>query len=340
MRRTPVAFSIDVEPHGFQLADDRARGTTGCDETVALVERVRPALHEATGNQPSFGWYFRMDPQIATTFGDAQHLVSALDGRVDQLRAAGDHFGVHTHLLRWSQRHGEWVHDVADREWTRECIESALSAFEDAFGAPCRRHRAGAALCTQEIADSLERGGVVVECGLEPLPAPKNPRPVTTLDSTDVVGQRPDCSRAPRQPYHPMAGDFVRSGPPGGLTILPITTTRLSPARPGWQTWGWWSVARRRRPPVRGMYPWLDLPATQYWDWLGRHLRTMRRPHANIAVRTDHPDSAAFQQTKALLEALPEHPIASRIELVDPVAMVAELSGARGSRAPARSQPS
>lgn len=113
-----------------------------------------------------------------------------------------------------------------------------------------------------------------------------------------------------------MTGDFTRTGPTGGLTMLPHTTTRLSPLRPAWQSWGRW-IAVRRRPPVRCMYPWIDLPPFQYRDWLGRQLKTMRRPHANIAIRTNDPESAPFQRTKAILEARPTHPIASRIVLVD-----------------------
>lgn len=327
MRRVPVVFSVDVEPHGFQLSGEWARRTTGFAETVALVERTRPALHDATGAAPSFGWYFRMDPQIERVFGRADHLVRTSDD-IDALRARGDHFGAHTHPLRWSDSRGEWVHDIADPSWTVECIQTALEAFRGALGAPCVRHRVGAALCTQEIIDALERGGVSVECGLEPLPSDRISPPVSALDSTELVGGVADDGRvAPRNPYNPSSGDHLRSGRPRGLTVVPMTSTRLSPSRPGWQTWGWWVTARRRRPPVRVTHPWLDLPASDYWDWLARHLRTMRHPYANIAVRTDDPDSAAFRRTVALIEALPSHPIASRIALVDPIAVVAELLG-------------
>jgi hypothetical protein len=51
----------------------------------------------------------------------------------------------------------------------------------------------------------------------------------------------------------------------------------------------------------------------------------MRRPYAFLAVRTDPVDSAPGRRARAVLQALPEHPLASTLRFCDPCRAAPEL---------------
>src|SRR5260370_1340363 len=96
----PAFLSVDVEPDGFQL--DR-RDPPAWGGYVAMGEyltRLRADLDGWTGRTPRFGWSVRTDPQIAEVHGRPDHALVAFPEGVARLRAAGDYFGVHSHLIR------------------------------------------------------------------------------------------------------------------------------------------------------------------------------------------------------------------------------------------------
>ncbi len=330
----PVVISVDVEPAGFQLTSDAAVSTAGYDAMVEVITRLRPALEQTTGRRASFGWFFRMDPQIDAVFGRPDHLVDGFGNRVGGLLDAGDHVGLHTHLVRWSATQDSWVHDVSDSVWIRDALESSFAAFAQCFGQACERHRAGAAIYSQDMVDSLASVGAKVDSSLEPVRGRgvDEDEILGSFDATPLSGRNTDCTNAPRRPYHPAPGDFIRpSRQPRSLVLLPMTTSWLMPNRPGWQTLAGAVLKRRQRPRRRVLYP-ADLrvapgPAGEYWDLVARQLGLMRRPYLNIAIRTDSPDSPQFLRASSVLAALPHHPLAQRLSVVDPLSALPGLLG-------------
>jgi len=325
-RPIPAILSVDVEPDGFQLSTGSA-ATTGYDAAAEHFATLRDRLADATGRPVSFAWFFRMDPQIRQVYGRADHLVSGYGDRVARLLDAGDKVGLHTHPIRWDDRSGLWTHEITDLDWLREAYETSFAAFEQAFGAPCERHRTGGGIYDQFSVDTLERLGTKVESGLELRPGWRAGQDVNTgVDASPISAASRDCLDAPRQAYRPSAGDFMRAGDTGTMVMLPATTSRLQHGRPWWRTVGG-TVKRRRLPQAQMLYPDSFNEPSAFWDLVTWQLRLMRRPYVNIAIRTDAPDSRQFRVASKVFAALADHPLARRLEIVDPLVAAQRLLG-------------
>ena len=323
-RTIATILSIDVEPDGFQLSQGRA-ATTGYDATVEFLNGLRGRLADATGRPASFGWFFRMDPQIEAFYGRADHLVSGYGNRVAQLLEAGDHVGLHTHAVRWDGGSGAWIHDITDRSWLADAHETGFAAFEDAFGVACTRHRGGAGIYDQFLVDTVERLGAKVDSALEP----RTSVPVgflvnTGVDASPMASPSPCCIKAPRQAYRPSAGAFLEPGGDGSMVLIPASTSRLR--HPLWRTAGS-MVKNRQLPSVQMLYPDHFSDPAAFWDLVALELRLMRRPYVNIALRTDAPGSRQFNTSTAVFAALAKHPLARRLEIVDSLAAAERLVG-------------
>jgi len=318
---------VDVEPAGFQLDGPDPAQWDGYAATVALVEEVRAALAERTGRRPVVGWYHRMDPQITAVYGRPDHAVHAFPGLVTTHRDHGEYCGLHIHPVRRGA--GSWVHDFADPGAVVDATEHCAAGFAAAFGQAPRRHRSGIGGLTEPMVATLDRLGITVDLSMERSRGDLT-EAVTGIDASPVLGRTADCTGAPRAAFRPRVGTFAPPGgaPPGPdrrrVTLVPLTTT----------TWGPWPrrpvpVARRllgRRPQPRVMFPNQTWPSPRrFWDLALREADRMDRPYPSFATRTDHPDSGPSRRAAEVLRALPDHQIADRIDLVDPLTVVDDL---------------
>jgi hypothetical protein len=320
----PAFLSIDVEPEAFQLERRDPPTWAGYAALTEYLERLRADLGARSGTAPTFGWYFRTDPQVAEIHGRPDHALLAFPERTARLQAAGDYFGVHAHLIRWSADHGRWVHEFGDPEWQASATRFALEAFGHWAGTPARRFRAGAGFLTDQVVEAAERAGVEVDLTLEPVTGwGVTARAVPTgVDSSPIIGAYTDCGTAPRVPYRPAYRDFRidagRRGRP--LVMVPLTSRSLVPRRPLWRR-----VARRvlrgRAPRMAQMlYPTAGWPSPQgFWDLVEQQLRSMPQPYLSLGVRTDAPDSEVAARVRRIFDALPGHPLAQRLRFDDPL---------------------
>ncbi len=276
------------------------------------------------------GWYHRMDPQITAVYGRPDHAVHTFPEFVAAQRARGDYFGLHVHPVRRGADGRTWVHDFGDPATVTGAVEHCADAFTTSLGAPPRRHRGGIGGITEALVSALDRLGVTVDLTME-----RSRGDLTEVhsgvDVSPVLGRTADCTGAPRCAYRPRFGEF---GPPWAATrtgrgyrnvaLVPLTTT----------TWGRWPrrpapLVRRllgRRPGPKVMFPNLAWPSPRrFWDLALREAECMERPYLSFAIRTDHPGSAPSRRAAAVLRALPDHPIAGRIDLVDPLTVVDDL---------------
>ena len=320
----PAFLSVDVEPDGFQLDRRDPPGWGGYVAMVDYVTRLREDLAGWTGRTPRFGWYVRTDPQIAEVHGRPDHALVAFPACVDRLRAAGDYFGVHSHLIRWAPERGEWVHEFGDDQWQAHATRFALDAFGQWAGAPSRLFRSGAGFLSDRVLEVVEQAGVAIDLSLEPVTGRGvgAPAALTAVDSTPIVGAYPDCAGAPRVPYRPARHDFRVDGGRAGrrLLMVPLSTRSLVPPRPRWR--------RAARRVLRGpaptalevLYPAAPWPSAHgYWDVVDQQLRSMPRPYLSLGIRTDAVASETTARVRRIFDALPGHPLAQRLRFENPL---------------------
>lgn len=332
----PAIISVDVEPAGFQADHEPGRSLDGFAALVEFFDWFRRRAAQRTGRDVSIGWFFRMDPQIESVFGRADHLATAFPDLLADLSARGDHFGLHTHPVRWSTDSGAWIHDLTDAVWVRRALDSSFEAFARCFGVPCQRHRMGASLFNQVIADALAVNGARVDTSLESIRRSDvdGTNAKTAIDDSPLLGPTLDCSSAPRRAYWPAPDDFRRRDDHGSaLALVPMTTTWLWPRRAALSTVVGAAVKRRARPKARVLSLSTTRRPPEQWRLVARQLRLMRRPYLNLAVRTDLPGTRPFEDALAQLENLVEDPLMSRLHILDPIEALPALLDGRRPRA-------
>jgi hypothetical protein len=327
----PAFLNFDVEPDAFQIFPGERPSWSGYGALYEFAGSLRKELTSVTGRQPQFGWYFRTDPQIAQVCGRADAAMTSYPDRIDKLHAAGDYFGVHSHLMRWSDRHDRWVHDVADGQWVRDCTALSLDAFEQWNGSPATLFRAGAGYMSNDIVDVLDERGVIAEMSLEPVAGWWMDSKVvgTEIDDSPIVGTYTDLSAAPRVPYRPARKDFrvIGAGEARNLVLVPHTTGALSPPKAGWLPKAKRVIRRMVKPRLpHSLYLRLNFPSDQYyWDLISYQLASMRRPYLSLAMRTEAADSVAVDRVCRRLTALARHPLAKQLRFVNPLEAMASL---------------
>jgi hypothetical protein len=125
----PGFLSLDVEPDGCQLSCSETPTWPGYGAMFEVSEKLRERLSARSGIAPKFGWYFRIDPQIAEVYRAAASALLEFPKRQANLKAKGGYFGVHAHPIRWCDKTRPWVHDVEDTEWLAQCTDFALKDY-------------------------------------------------------------------------------------------------------------------------------------------------------------------------------------------------------------------
>jgi len=331
-RRIPAFLSFDVEPDGFQAPT--GRGWSGAERLVEWIPALREQLATVSGEVPLFGWYLRMDPQITSLYGDAAFAAHEFGGRPDGIAGGGDVLGLHVHPLRWSEDAQSWVHDCEDRAWMTECIESSVAAFTECYGEAPVRYRHGAGVLTNHVFDTVDRLRFRVDLSLEPVAgwALHSLWVASGVDRSPLRGNAVDCSSAPLEMYRPSAADFLADGGSTGrdLVMFPMSVTRWHPRESLRRRVGrrvrQGSKAPDRPPRSQMLYPSQPWPSPSFfWDLVDRQLASMERPHLSLGIRTDAPSSLEAQRAFAVLDALPKHPLAKRLQFVDPIAVASAV---------------
>jgi peptidoglycan/xylan/chitin deacetylase (PgdA/CDA1 family) len=235
----PVVLCIDVEPDAFLTDRDRPLPWRGFEAAVARIAGLRRDLSR-DGLVPHFSWFFRLDPQIAETYGVADWPLRHYAADVRALEAAGDEIGIHTHGYRWDAARGVWIQDHGDIRWLERCVRMSFEAFRGALGRECRTFRFGDRWMDNAMVALLERLGIRFDLTLEP-----GHRAVSSYHpETPSTGTIPDMRRAGRLPYRPSREDFLRADPSrtDGLIMIPVSTGRLRGA-PLWHD-RFWRVQR------------------------------------------------------------------------------------------------
>jgi hypothetical protein len=316
MTRVPVFLCVDLEPNERRVQASDAESLRGVDALSEHLERLRPRLAEASGEQVRFLWFPRCDPQIEVAYGSPDYLLSRYAEMLERLLARGDRIGLHVHPWRWDESRASWVADYGNPAWIEHCVQLAFEAYRAHFGVSCELHRFGDHWLSTEVIPLLERLGARFDLTVEP-----GARATSSLAPGETTtGSIPDYTRAPQEPYRPSRSNFClpdsAAGP--GLWIVPLSAADPSSALPLS-----WRMGRRLRFPFRPAHRPLQMfrdwtSPQAYWDMVQRHVESLERPYLAFAIRSGDPEASDERQVRAILDHLPEHPLALRLRLTDP----------------------
>jgi hypothetical protein len=212
----PAILCIDIEPDGRAIDPDVPLDWAGFEAILPRIEEFREAA--SNGAPAHVSWFVRLDPQVAHVYGSAQWPLRRYRREIDRLRGAGDEIGLHVHT--WRRERGAWIEDYVDSQWVGHCVELSFRAYREELGSGCRSFRFGDRWMDSATMRRIAKLGARYDLTVEPGPLAWGP------PEPEIRWRFPDCSWAPREPYHPSRLDFRRRGKVGALPlwVLPITT--------------------------------------------------------------------------------------------------------------------
>ncbi len=317
----PAIWRIDVEPDEHEIRPDpNLQLWHGFVAMAKLVEDLRPRLADRAGAQVHPAWFLRLDPIIERCFGQADFVVERHRGLMDRLLAHGDPLGIHVHCHRWDERRQAMYSDYADLDWATYCFNVAAKTFERCFGEPVRRSSQGGYFLDEAVVERAISAGIEVDVTVEPGLAPHTGDPSF---GTYATAPSTDFRDFPRRPYYPSRNAVgmpaTSSTDARPILIVPLTAYDYRTALAPWHR----RMAKRALGHPRAhlpLNPWRGWshPRT-YWDLVARAVDEGPARYIAFAIRTDGPSSDTSRRVRALLEYLPDHPIAARLRFVDPL---------------------
>lgn len=282
----PVVVGIDLEPVPRHTDPRRPLPWDGVEQIHRLLSRLRGSLPAVDG-RAAYSWFFRLDPQIAETYGDPAWPLKHYARIAEDVLRSGDEIGVHPHSLRWKD--GAWASDHGSQEWVDYCVRLSLETLEKNLGVSCRVARMGDRWSSAATVDLLESLGVEIDMTPEP---GKESCPVL-LSGEPGTGALPDYSSTPSRPYHPSRHDFrIPGDEKRTLTILPLTTRRM-PAPMHLACRRYHAMQVWRGVPVysdfaaSSMRVSLSLPAGLFRHLVRGHLAGNAHPYLALVLRSD-----------------------------------------------------
>ena len=226
LTKIPAVICIDVEPDDRRIDPHERKPWLGFEAAHRFFSELRLRLKAATGSPVHFTWFYRMDPQIARTYGSPAWVANYYSPLIEQLKREGDAFGLHTHPWRWNETSNEWVSDMGDQEWVDQCIRMAFCTFRESFGETCLYSRFGDRWMNNATFSLVEKLGARFELTIEPgLTGGPFDKP--------YIGSLADYRQVPRFPYRPSRKDFRVRGSflKRRLWAIPLSagTTNWSP---------------------------------------------------------------------------------------------------------------
>ena len=316
----PAVWRIDIEPDESQTPV----GQKPWEGFVAAVERVEwlvDRLSDRSGHAVRPTWLLRMDPDIERCFGQADFAVRRHHDLFDRLLRRGDPLGIHVHAYRWDAEQGVAFSEYADSSWATHCLRVSAEAFKSSFNQSVRLSSQGGYFLTEALLDVAVELGIAVDLTVEPGLLPK-----TEDASFGAYASAPssDFVNFPRRPYYPSrrALNIPSSSPDESrqILIVPLTSYDYETAlRPWHRRIAFRLLGRPRR--HLPLNPWKSWPSPKtYWDLVARAADDQPARYFAFAMRTDNPNAWSGQNVWKLLDHLPDHPIARRLQFVDPSA--------------------
>ena len=328
--KIPIILLIDVEPDPFLVNRSDPEPWKGYEATYPYLTSLRYQFEEATESPVHYNWCFRMDPQVAESYGSPTYAVDRYPEFVKEMVRQGDGLGSHPHAYRWLEDRQMWLEDLGNQKWVNECVEMSLQAHARAFGTPCEIFRFGNFWINTQTVNHLETLGVRYDLTVEPgLPSYRR----GTLGKGYTTGSRPDYCRVPRVPYEPGRENFLEPASPGSRSI------RIIPLTSGWLRLGWNLRARLSRLRNNGFrYRWQNERLTMWKEWyepnsfdqmLDRAIAVQDKPYLCFAIRSSIGVGKSFKNVDHCLRTLLNHSQRRRFVFSTPAEAMASLDTAQ-----------
>lgn len=320
----PIILNIDVEPDGFFINRHQQLPWTGYEASTPIIEELREQVLRATGRTAHFTWLFRLDPQVAETYGSPDWPLQQYSRMVQDARMHGDEIGLHVHPFRWDERRDKWVAEYGDQQWVDHCLQLSASAFRQSQGATCRTASMGNHWMSNRTVELMEELGIRYE--------------LTVLSETTengftqglgrFTGEVQDYAKVPRFPYHPTAADFRVPDyrRKDGIWMVPLST-QVRGLRRSWPNGLVETLKDKfvRRQPLSSKFLIRKGPGN-FRDSFEYLVNNVQRPYFSFSIR-----SALFgipqlvQNLRDCFDFLLTHPEAKRFSLTTPAETVRML---------------
>ncbi len=223
-QKIPIIMLVDVEPDGFFIDRTKALPWKGYEAAYELFSGLRPRLENATGSKVHFSWFYRLDPQVAETYGSFEWPITHYPKFAESFLRHGDDLGLHPHVYRWSNQINNWIEDQADQEWVNYCVEMGFKTYGKLFGLNCESFRFGAYWINNETLKLAECLGARFDLTIEPGYGLN--KLVSSFSKKFYSGTVPDFEMVPQIPYQPSQEDFRKpdSNRNNGLWVIPLST--------------------------------------------------------------------------------------------------------------------
>ena len=218
----PIIMCIDVEPDGFFIDRTKPLPWKGYEGCYRYFSELRTKLEEQTGSPVHYTWCYRLDPQVAETYGSAEWPITHYSKFAEAFLRNGDELALHPHAYRWIEKKQNWIEDLGDQEWVNHCVEIGFDAYRRLFNRTCESFRFGAYWINAETINCAERLGAKFDLTVEPGFKIKK----RLFPEDYYSAPLPDYDHCPKTPYRPLKSDFTKPDPnrEDGIWVIPMST--------------------------------------------------------------------------------------------------------------------
>jgi hypothetical protein len=246
--RKTFVICCDMEPDDRDilsgLAPEDVWRATG--KFIDFIDRQRTMREQCIGSSVRINWFWRADPQVAHSCGDAAWAVQHFDSPIAKFAEAGDEHGNHPHAWRWSEMFG-WHNDFADDEWVEDCVVASHEVLARSIPNPLENIRYGDRFMSAVSCRAIEKLGYRFDL----TPEPGQPGRLAGEVEPNSTGMIPDYQSTPQRAYVPSSQDPAREDPSRSsqLRMVPVSTWT------GWRISKKWPVLKRETIPLNAALP-------------------------------------------------------------------------------------
>src|ERR1041384_6344444 len=99
--KIPILIVNDCEPDLRETKPGEGTLWIGFERYYEFLSAKRDEIFQRTGAPAHFSWFWRMDPQIALTYGSADWAVRTYAAQIAEAKRRGDEIAAHVHVYRW-----------------------------------------------------------------------------------------------------------------------------------------------------------------------------------------------------------------------------------------------